>query len=113
MHQFKILKLEDSAAFYFWHWSQSTAKNKPEYNDPIPTHDTFSIASELVNETRIINVWMPPQYETSMDSIAVLYMANGGIKEDFPHIANTLAKLVAAKSIPPILLVGIEHTERG
>lgn len=40
-------------------------------------------------------------------------MADGGIKEDFPHIANTIAKLIENNSIPPIMLVGIENTERG
>ena len=39
-------------------------------------------------------------------------MPDGGIKEDFPHIANTIAKLVKEKSIHPIILVGIENTER-
>lgn len=28
----------------------------PTYNDPIPTHDNFTIKSNIVNETRVINV---------------------------------------------------------
>ncbi|WP_073219870.1 alpha/beta hydrolase [Aequorivita viscosa] len=80
---------------------------------PIPTHDDFTINSDLVNETRVINVWTPPNYEEGNHSLPVLYMADGGIKEDFPHIANTLSELIAKKSIPPIILVGIENTERG
>ena len=55
----------------------------------------------------------PTNYETSTDSFPVLYMPDGGIKQDFPHIANTLAKLIEAKKIPPFILVGIENTERG
>ena len=85
----------------------------PQYNDPIPIHDTIKIESEQVGETRIINIWTPPRYENSSDSFPVLYMPDGGIKEDFPHIANTLAKLIEEKSIPPSILVGIENTERG
>ena len=87
--------------------------NKHQYNDPIPNHDTFKIESKQVGETRIINVWTPPMYKNSNESFPVLYMPDGGIKEDFPHIANTIAKLVKEKSIPPIILVGIENTERG
>ena len=87
--------------------------NKLQNQDPIPNHDTFKIESKEVKETRIINVWTPPSYENSNDSFPVLYMPDGGIKEDFPHIANTIAKLVKEKSIPPIILVGIENTERG
>ena len=85
----------------------------PTYNDPIPKHDSLKIASKFVKETRVINVWTPPTYEQSQDSFPVLYMPDGGIKEDFPHIANTLADLIAANKIPPFILVGIENTERG
>ncbi len=82
-------------------------------HDPIPVHDTFSIASKQVGEIRMINVWTPPEYKTGTDSLPVMYMADGGIKdEDFPHIANTLAALVAAKKIPPLILVGITNTQR-
>lgn len=82
------------------------------YNDPIPKHDSLGISSKFVNEDRVINIWTPPIYSTSNDSLPVLYMPDGGIKEDFPHIANTLAKLIADKKIPPYILVGIENTER-
>jgi predicted alpha/beta superfamily hydrolase len=80
--------------------------------DPIPTYETFTIDSKSVQETRVINVWTPSNYGTSSDSLFVLYMPDGGIKEDFPHIANTLAELIENKSIPPMILVGIENTER-
>ena len=39
-------------------------------------------------------------------------MLDGGIKEDFPHIANTIAELIEAKKIPQIILVGIQNTQR-
>ena len=87
--------------------------NKYQTQDPIPNHDTFIIKSHQVGETRIINVWIPPKYKNSNESYPVLYMPDGGIKEDFPHIANTIAKLVKEKSISPIILVGIENTKRG
>ncbi len=90
-----------------------SCKNTPQYNNPIPEHDNFTLESAAVNETRVINVWVPPTYESSEQSFPVLYMPDGGIKEDFPHIANTLAKLIAQKQIPPFILVGIENTERG
>jgi len=87
--------------------------NAPQYNDPIPPHDDFKIESKLLQETRVINVWTPPNYKTSNESLPVLYMADGGIvQEDFPHIANTISKLVENKSIPPIILVGIENIDR-
>lgn len=80
--------------------------------DPIPEHETFTIASSQVGETRVINVWTPPAYKNSSESLPVLYMPDGGIKEDFPHIANTLAELIEKKKIKPMILVGIENTVR-
>lgn len=84
----------------------------PENQDPIPTHESFKIESKKVGETRVINIWTPPEYVKTMDSLPVMYMADGGLKEDFPHIANTIAELVKSNSIKPIILVGIENTER-
>ncbi len=91
-----------------------SCKNKTiTYNDPIPEHDSLIIASKYVNEDRVINIWTPPNYKQTTDSLPVLYMPDGGIKEDFPHIANTLKKLLTENKIPPFILVGIENTERG
>jgi predicted alpha/beta superfamily hydrolase len=87
-------------------------KNSPQIVDPIPIHTSFTIDSKKVGEIRTINVWTPSEYKTSTDSLPVMYMADGGIKEDFPHIANTLAKLIKEKKIGPIILVGIENTQR-
>ena len=89
-----------------------SCSNAPQYSDPIPPHDNFTIDSKFVNEKRVINIWTPPNYKTTNDSLPVLYMPDGGIKEDFPHIANTISKLVENKSIAPMILVGIENTDR-
>ncbi len=89
-----------------------SCNNPPQYNDPIPKHDTFEIVSSKVGETRVINIWTPPGYLESQDSLPVLYMLDGGIDEDFPHVANTLDTLIKSKKIQPIILVGIKNTER-
>lgn len=83
------------------------------YNAPVPQHDSLIIASKFVNEDRVINVWTPPNYQNLTDSFPVLYMPDGGIKEDFPHIAKTLDKLIHENKISSFILVGIENTERG
>ena len=80
--------------------------------DPVPAHETFELSSEAVGELRRLNVWKPPGYDATGAAYPVLYMPDGGIQEDFPHIANTVAELVAQQKISPVLLVGIENTER-
>ena len=90
----------------------TSCSNTSQPNDPIPKYETFKIQSKQVEEERVINVWTPESYKTNTDSLPVMYMADGGIKEDFPHIANTLAKLIKEKKIKPLILVGIENTQR-
>jgi hypothetical protein len=80
--------------------------------DPIPPHDTFTLDSKAVGETRRINVHTPPGYDGSTDRFPVLYMPDGGIEEDFPHVVNSLDSMVAAKLVRPFIVVGIENTER-
>lgn len=92
--------------------SLSSCSNARQANDPIPVHETFKLYSNHIGEERVINVWTPENYKISKDSLPVMYMADGGIKEDFPHIANTLAKLIKEGKIGPLILVGIENTQR-
>ena len=88
------------------------AVGRAQTPDPIPAHDSLRIVSKLLGETRTINVWTPPGYMEATERLPVMYMPDGGIGEDFPHIANTLSALIATKRIPPMILVGIENTQR-
>lgn len=80
--------------------------------DPLLPHDSFALPSLAVQETRRINVWLPPQYEATSQAFPVLYMPDGGLGEDFPHVVRTIDGLVRAGAIAPLLVVGIENTVR-
>lgn len=80
--------------------------------DPLPTHRSFDLESEVVDEVRRIAVYTPPGYEVTEEDYPVLYMPDGGVKEDFPHIANTVDGLIRSGELAPMLVVGIENTER-
>jgi predicted alpha/beta superfamily hydrolase len=86
--------------------------NASQTNDSVPVHETFRMESKQMGETRIINVWVPEEYSKNSDALPVMYMADGGIEEDFSHIAMTFSKLIKSKQIPPFILVGIENTQR-
>jgi uncharacterized protein len=91
----------------------SCLKKPVQITDSIPSHDEFTVTSKYVGEIRNINVWTPEDYKSNPVALPVMYMADGGIvDEDFPHIANTLDKLIKAKKIPPMILVGIANTQR-
>lgn len=82
--------------------------------DAPPPHQTFTLDSRHTGEKRVINVYLPPDYATpGLDArYPTLYMPDGGLKEDFPHIANALDAGIRAGTVRPMLLVGIENTER-
>ena len=75
--------------------------------------DTFTLRSQILDETRRINVYAPAGY-TASDTLRlpVLYMPDGGIEEDFLHIAGLVQISSLNGTMRPHLLVGIENTER-
>jgi len=81
--------------------------------DPVPAHDTFTVASHTLGESRLINVHLPATYSAATTvHFPVLYMPDGGIDEDFPHVVNTVDSLIALHLIRPVIVVGIPNTER-
>ncbi|MBB3227251.1 hypothetical protein FHW69_001852 [Luteibacter sp. Sphag1AF] len=79
---------------------------------PVPGVDTFTVHSTVPAEDRHMVVYTPPGYATSGLSYPVLYMPDGGLQEDFPHVAEMADKLIRAGEMAPVLIVGIENTER-
>ncbi len=81
--------------------------------EPVPPHQGFTLESAKLKETRRITVYLPPGYEAAGDArFPVLYMPDGGLKEDFPHIATTVDAAIRAGEMRPLLIVGIENTVR-
>lgn len=80
---------------------------------PLVIGETFTIESKVLGETRRINVYRPQPWGLNPKApLPVLYMADGGIAEDFLHVAGLVQVLAGNGSMRPFLLVGIENTER-
>jgi predicted alpha/beta superfamily hydrolase len=80
---------------------------------PLVIGDTFTMDSKILGETRRINVYLPPGYTESRDArVPVLYMPDGGMAEDFLHVAGLVQIGVTNGTMRPFLLVGIENTQR-
>ncbi len=78
-----------------------------------PAHDSFDLPSARLAETRRINVYLPPDYGADASTrYPVLYMPDGGLAEDFPHVATTVDTAIRAGRMRPLIVVGIENTER-
>src|SRR6185369_14518472 len=60
-----------------------------EHASPLSIGETFTIDSKILRETRRINVYLPSAYAESPSArLPVLYMPDGGMAEDFLHVAG-------------------------
>lgn len=88
-------------------WTEGAAQ------EPVPPHETFTIESAALGETRRINVYTPPGYQRyGTGEYPVLYMPDGGVAEDFPHVASAVDAAIRAGDMRRMIVVGIENTER-
>lgn len=88
---------------------------QPAYDaqDTLLEHERFALPSKILGESREITVYLPPQYTVQPQrSFAVLYMPDGGVKEDFPHVSFTINELIQQGSIEPMLVVGVANKDR-
>ncbi len=80
--------------------------------DSVLAHDTFTIQSTALAEPRKINVYTPAQYYGNRREFPVLFMPDGGLDEDFPHVIRAVDSLIAVHAIRPIIVVGVPNTQR-
>lgn len=93
--------------------SAKTRWQSPVQEEPITIGETFTIHSKVLDETRRINIYLPPGYaQSSSRRLPVLYMPDGGMNEDFLHIAGLVQICVSNGTMRPFILAGIENTER-
>lgn len=80
---------------------------------PLVIGESFSIDSQALKEKRHINVYMARAWDTPPDTpLPVLYMPDGGVAEDFLHVAGLLQVSVANGTMRPFMLVGMQNTQR-
>lgn len=80
---------------------------------PLVIGESFTIDSRIMGEVRHMNVFVPTVYGEKIDApMPVLYMPDGGMNEDFLHIAGLMQVLVCNGGMRPCMLVGIQNTQR-
>ncbi len=79
---------------------------------PITAGVSFQLPSAILDETRTLNVWLPPQHDTAETPYTVLYLIDGGLEQDFPHIAGLAQLGVVSWQFQPLIVVGIETQTR-
>jgi predicted alpha/beta superfamily hydrolase len=71
--------------------------------------------SRILNEKRILNIYLPPGYHSSdTSSYPLIYLLDGSADEDFIHVAGLVQfnNLSWVNRVPPSILVGIANTDR-
>ena len=80
---------------------------------PLVIGESLELVSKTMQETRRINVVLPDAYRQDLSkAYPVIYMPDGGLAEDFLHIAGLMQVSIANGSMRPFILVGIENTVR-
>ena len=112
MFCFRIVLLVLAGGFF----SLAEAQERPREAvaaEPLVIGQTFTLKSRALGETRRLNVYLPSGYAGSATlRLPVLYMPDGGLEEDFLHVAGLVQVLVGNGSMRPFILVGIENTQR-
>lgn len=91
--------------------SAAAAQAAPE-GSPIVIGQSLTIESKVLSQTRRINVHLPPEYASSGKTYPVLYLLDGGEKEDFPHIAGLAQLGELSWTYREMIVVGIEGIDR-
>jgi predicted alpha/beta superfamily hydrolase len=96
-------------------WANGAAARQSTVIGTLKLH---KIDSKVLGQSRTIRVWLPSSYDDTADArYPVLYMHDGQNCFDRAtsafgnewEIDETLTKLIAAKSIPPLIVVGIDN----
>ena len=91
----------------------ATANAAASAATPLVIGESFTIDSQALKEQRHINVYVARAWDTPPDApLPVLYMPDGGVAEDFLHVAGLLQVSVANGTMRPFMLVGMQNTQR-
>ena len=86
------------------------AQNKE--STPFTLGTTDKIESEILSETRLLNIYLPSGYNDSNARYPVIYLLDGSADEDFIHVVGVTQFLTMINVLPPSILVGIANVDR-
>lgn len=79
---------------------------------PIVIGMSHILHSEHLGEARQINVWTPSGHGTDQRRFRVLYVLDGGLAQDFQHIAGLAQLGDLSWTFEPLIVVGVETRDR-
>ena len=79
---------------------------------PVVIGKSYALPSAVMNQTREINVWLPPGYAESGQAYPVLYVLDGGQNQDFHHISGIAQLGTIVGTTRDVIVVGIASVDR-
>jgi predicted alpha/beta superfamily hydrolase len=108
----KVLLILLSLIVSFTYGQQPGSSAPPIKTTPINIGEIQNINSKILNETRFLNVYLPPGYDTSSTDYPVLYVMDGSLHEDFIHIVGLVQFLNMYELMPETIVVGVTNVDR-
>jgi predicted alpha/beta superfamily hydrolase len=72
----------------------------------------YTIQSAALGEARRVNVYLPAGYGAGTQAYPVLYLIDGGVEQDFVHIAGLSQHATISASFREMIVVGVETVDR-
>lgn len=79
---------------------------------PIVIGEQRIVHSSALGDDRQINIWLPPSYGKSDRRYPVLYLIDGALAQDFPHIAGLAQYGAITGMFEEMIVVGVETRDR-
>lgn len=80
---------------------------------PIVLGTSLRIESKILDESRRLNIYLPPSYASESErKYPVIYLLDGAIDEDYHHQTGIVQFMSTYQLMPESIVVGIANTDR-
>ena len=79
---------------------------------PISIGTSYRIESSLLQQQRPLHVYLPPSYAEGSQRYPVLYLLDGGVQQDFLHVAGVASLAADYRNIREFIVIGVETLDR-
>ena len=113
MNYFRIFFTSIVLLAYYPVWAQTELSLST--SNPLTIGETREIKSDILNESRLLNIYLPASYTTNSNKkYPVIYLLDGAMDEDFIHVVGLVqfGSFSWVNMLPESIVVGIANVDR-